>query len=151
MNLWQTFEIDKAKCSNNGISFRYEKGIDESLKQKYKMFAKWLRHTYVFPVHLTVYIKNCEKVKLLNGKWAHGSFRWFEDKEPYIRIPSKINAELYQQYDGEELYEQVISSLVHELSHYFQWVLGGEQDDKTSERQANYFRYRIIDKFNLNK
>ena len=40
---------------------------------------------------------------------------------------------------------------MHELSHYFQWVLDVEQDDKTSERQANYFRYRIIDKFNLNQ
>ena len=124
---------------------------DEKLKEKYKSFAKWLRNTYVFPIHLTVYIKNCEKVKLLNGKWVYGSFRWFENKEPYIRIPSKINAELYQQYNGEELYEQVISSLVHELSHYFQWVLDVEQDDKTSERQANYFRYRIIDKLNLNQ
>ncbi|MBR3575958.1 MAG: hypothetical protein IKL42_00970, partial [Clostridia bacterium] len=70
--------------------------------------------------------------------------------EPHIRIPSKINLDLYQQHDQEELYEQVISSLVHELSHYFQWVLGIKQDDKTSERQANYFRYRIIDKFNSN-
>lgn len=75
MNLWQTFETDKIKYSNNGISFRYEKGIDNSLKQKYKSFVKWLRNTYVFPVHLTVYVKNCEKDNLLNGKRAYGSFR----------------------------------------------------------------------------
>ena len=81
------------------------------------MFAKWLRHTYVFPVHLTVYIKNCEKVKLLNGKWVYGSFRWFENKEPYIRIPSKINAELYQQYDEEELYEQVKKELKYRFKN----------------------------------
>ena len=151
MNLWQTFELERNKYSNNGISFRYEKGIDENLKEKYKAFAKWLRNTYVFPVHVTVYVKYCEKVKLLNGKWVYGSFRWFENREPFIRIPSKINSELYEQYDEEELYEQVLSSLVHELSHYFQWVLSLEQDDGTSERQANYFRYRIIDKFNLNQ
>ena len=102
MNLWQAFEIKKSKYSNCGISFRYENGIDEKLKEKYKLFAKWLRNTYVFPVHLTVYIKNCEKVKLLNGKWVYGSFRWFENKEPFIRIPSKINQELYQ-----HLYQQL--------------------------------------------
>ena len=62
MNLWQTFEIDKAKCSNNGISFRYEKGIDESLKQKYKMFAKWLRHTYVFPVPVSILTSDCNRL-----------------------------------------------------------------------------------------
>ena len=149
MNLWQTFEIGKTKYSNSGIAFRYEKGIDERLKEKYISFSKWLRATYVFPIHLNVYIKNCEKVKLLNGSWVYGSFRWFESKPPYIRVPSKINPELYNDYDEEEIFESVISSLVHELSHYYQWVSGAEQDNRTSERQANYYRFRIIDKFNL--
>ncbi len=148
MNLWQTFEISKTKYSNEGIFFRYEKGIDEGLRKKYILFAKWLRDTYVFPVPLNVYIKNCEKVRLMNGNWVYGSFRWFESRSPYIRIPSKIDPILYEKFDKEELYEQVISSLVHELSHYYQWILYKNQDDRTSERQANYFRYRIIDKFN---
>ena len=39
MNLWQTFEITKTKYSDEGISFRYEKGIDEKLKEKYKFFS----------------------------------------------------------------------------------------------------------------
>ena len=30
-------------------------------------------------------------------------------------------------------------------------VSGDKQDDKTSERQANYFRYRIIDKYYLSQ
>ena len=148
MNLWQTFEIGKTKYQNSGIVFRYEKGIDEKLKEIYKKFAKWLRQTYVFPARLTVYVKNCEKVKLLNGDMAYGSFRWFENKNPYIRIPSSIYPKLYEKYSEEELFEGVLSSLVHELTHYFQWVTGLEQEDKVSEKQANFYRYRIIDKFN---
>lgn len=149
MNLWQKFEIGNTAALDAGISFRYETGIEEVLKQRYRSFAKWLRNTYVFPVHLNVYIKNCEKVQLLNGNWAYGSFRWFETKPPYIRIPSKINPDLYREYSVDELYDQVLSSLVHELTHYFQWVLGEEQDDRTSERQANYFRYRIIERYRM--
>lgn len=148
MNLWKTFEVSKNKYYNEGIRFRYEKGIDEDLRKKYIAFVKWLRDTYVFPVRLNVYIKNCEKVRLMNGKWVYGSIRWIEGRSPYIRIPSKINQSLYEKFDKEEIYEQVISSLVHELTHYYQWILYEDQDDKASERQANYFRYRIIDKFN---
>ena len=148
MNLWQTFEIGKTKYANGGISFHYEKGIDIALKAKYLSFEKWLRRTYVFPVHLNVYIKNCEKIQLLNGTWAYGSFRWFEKKPPYIRIPSAIHPDLYREYTPDELNEQVLSSLVHELSHYFQWICKKQQNDSTSERQANYYRYRIIDKYN---
>ena len=59
--------------------------------------------------------------------------------------------EFYQQYDKEELYEQVLSSLVHELSHYFQWVSDVEQDDKATERQANYFGYRIMDQYHFSQ
>ena len=147
MNLWQNFEIDKTKWMNSGISFRYEKGIDKELKRKFTLFAKWLRRTYVFPVHMNVYVKDCIKVRLLSGAMAYGSFRWFEDRAPYIRIPAKIDSQLYETFSREELYEQVLSSLVHELSHYYQWFLGLEQDNATSERQANYFRYRIIDKY----
>ena len=147
MNLWQNFEIDQTKLINNGISFRYEKGIDEELKRKFIQFDKWLRRAYVFPVHINVSCKNCEKVKLMSGAMAYGSFRWFEDRAPYIRIPAKIDSQLYETFSREELYEQVLSSLVHELSHYYQWFLGLEQDNATSERQANYFRYRIIDKY----
>ena len=45
------------------------------------------------------------------------------------------------------VYEQILSSLVHELTHYYQWVLALEQSDAVSERQANYFRYRILDRY----
>ena len=119
MNLWQQFEIEKnTQYENHGISFHYQDGIEPELKQMYISFARWLRKTYVFPVHIHIHILNCEKVKLRSGQMAYGSFRWFPK-----------------------------SSLVHELSHYYQWFLDLDQSNATSERQANYFRYRIIDKF----
>lgn len=147
MNLWQNFEIGKTKYSNSGISLRYEKGIDKELRELYIHLVNWLRKTYVFPVHINIYIKNCEKIRLLNGRMAYGSIRFFDNKPPYIRIPSKIESKLYDEYDVEDIYDMVISSLIHELSHYYQWFLDLDQDEKTSERQANYFRYRILEKF----
>ena len=148
MNLWQTFEIKRNPTfSNNGISFRFDNGIEDNLKKLYISFAKWLRNTYVFPVHMNIYIKNCEKVRLMSGAMVYGSFKWFEEKPPYIRIPSKIEKYLLEEYSREEIYEQILSSLVHELTHYYQWILDLEQSNSTSERQANYYRYRIIEKY----
>ncbi|MBQ7827913.1 MAG: hypothetical protein IJ386_06565 [Clostridia bacterium] len=148
MNLWQNFEIDKnTKYCNAGISFHFEKEIEDELRTKYISFAKWLRKNYVFPVHVNIYILNSIKVRLADGRMAYGSIRWFKKRNPLIRIPSAVEHELLKEYTKEEVYEQILSSLVHELTHYYQWVLGEEQSNSTSERQANYFRYRIIDKY----
>lgn len=147
MNLWQSFE--KANCSqeNQGISFHYEKGIDHDLRELYLHFSEWLRKNYVFPVHLTVYILNQEKVMLRNGALRYGSFRWYPIRSPRIKVPSKIEAELLEECSLEEIYVMILSSLVHEISHYFQWSLGLEQTNAVSERQANYYRFRIIEQY----
>lgn len=148
MNLWQKFEKSRNKSfESQKLSFRYEDGIDDELKRLYQSFAMWLKDNYVFPVSLNIYILNCEKIRLKNGNMAYGSFRWYPKKNPVIRIPSAINSDLLEEYTPEEIYEQILSSLVHELTHYFQWVLGSEQSNATSERQANYYRYRIIEKY----
>ena len=60
---------------------------------------------------------------------------------------SAIEAGLLEENTREEIYESILSSLVHELTHYYQWVLDLKQSKAVSERQAIYFRYRIIDKF----
>lgn len=148
MNIWQSFE--KKNCSdfkNQGIAFHYEKEIDNELKKLYLSFAKWLRKRYVFPVHINVYILNCEKIRLRNGQLAYGSFRWYPNRTPCIKIPSAVEKDLLKEYTSEEIYEQILSSLVHELTHYYQWLLNLNQSNAVSERQANHYRYRIIEKY----
>ena len=148
MNLWQrlSFATDP-NGENNGIAFHFEQGLDPVLKQRFIALAKWLRRHYRFPVHLNVYILNCETVKVLDGSTAYGAFRWYPKRHPRIRIPAKIEAEQLKAYSSDENYDMVLSSLIHELTHYYQWVLKLNQSDITSERQANYYRYRILDEF----
>ena len=148
MNLWQRFEKKHCSLENGGLSFRFEKGLDPGLRRRYLDFAAWLRRNYVFPVHMHVYILDQEKVILSGGDSAYGSFRWYPNRTPRIKIPSKIEQGVLEKNTKDEAYELVLSSLVHELTHYFQWVLDLEQSDAVSERQANYFRFRIIDRFN---
>ena len=147
MNLWQKYEKSNCERSDRGISFHYEKGIDRELREFYLNFAKWLRGKYVFPVHVTVYVLNQEKVRLWNGSLQYGSFRWYPNRSPRIKVPSKVEAALLEECSLAEVYVMILSSLVHELSHYYQWVSGLEQTNTVSERQANYYRFRIIEQF----
>lgn len=62
-------------------------------------------------------------------------------------MPSKVEAALLEECSLAEVYVMILSSLVHELSHYFQWVSGLQQTNAVSERQANYYRFRIIEQF----
>lgn len=147
MNLWQQFEKSNCKQSNQGISFHYEKGIDRELREFYLNFVKWLRSKYVFPVHITVYVLSREKVRLQNGSLQYGSFRWYPKRSPRIKVPSKVEAALLEECSLAEVYVMILASLVHELSHYYQWVSALEQTNAVSERQANYYRFRIIEQF----
>ena len=148
MNLWQRFEKSPNQSfENQKIILHYEDGIDDELKKLYRSFAVWLRRNYVFPVRINIYILNCEKIRLRNGQMSYGSFRWFPNKTPIIKIPSAVEKALLNEYTIDEIYEQILSSLVHELTHYYQWILDLNQSNSVSERQANYYRYRIIEKY----
>lgn len=148
MNLWQRFELscEDAQASQ-GISLHFEKGIDPEFRKLCMKFVAWLRQNYTFPVHINIYIKNCEKVTIMDGRMVYGSFRYFKTKPPYIRIPAQINPQEYEGCEDLEIHYSILGSLVHELTHYFQWVAGLEQSNAVSERQANYFRFRIIEQF----
>jgi hypothetical protein len=148
MNLWQQFALSHANTqASQGISLHFEKGIDPEFRRLCIKFASWLRQNYSFPIHANIYIKNCRTVRLMNGRFVYGSFRFFETKPPYIRIPAQIDPQEYEECEDIEIYYSILGSLVHELTHYFQWVAGLDQSDAVSERQANHFRFRIIEQF----
>ena len=148
MNLWQRFESGrKASSRSQGVSLHFEKGIEPEFRTLCIRFARWMRKKYSFPVHLHIYIKDCERIRLLNGRYAYGGFRYYVNRPPYIRIPARIESHLKNEYDTLEIYYMILGSLVHELTHYFQWVAELEQTDAASERQANYYRYRILEQF----
>ncbi len=145
MNLWQRYRngVDKSQ----GLSLHFEKGVEPGFRTLCIRFANWLRNKYSFPAHVNVYIKDCEKIRLVGGQMAYGGFRYFENRSPYIRIPARIEPAVREEYTEMEIYYSILSSLVHELTHYYQWVADLKQTDAVSERQANYFRFRIIERF----
>lgn len=151
MNPWKCTHYRKIYTDPSipaGLRFRFEKGVHEEIRTLFLDFGKWLRKNYAFPIRVTIYVKTCSRVRLLSGTMAYGSFRWFGDFDaPYIRIPVGDYPGNATESEREAAADSILSSLVHELTHYLQWANRFEQSDRSSEWQANYYRYRIIDLF----
>lgn len=148
MNLWQRYLLsNKNADASQGLSLHFEKGIEPQFRTLCMQFAAWLRKHYSFPVHINIYIKDCEKIRLVGGQMAYGGFRYFENRPPYIRIPARVEPEVREAYEDMDIHYAILGSLAHELTHYYQWVAGSAQTEAVSERQANYFRFRIIEQF----
>lgn len=149
MNPWKSKKyknIYKNSHTRTGISLRFDKGVHKDIRTLFINFTKWLRVNYDFPIHVVVYVKESETVTLSNGCIVWGAFRFFDTfDEPYIRIPTGDYLKQAEAVGKKEAAYTILSSLVHELTHYFQWVNQFEQTDRGSEWQANYYRYRIID------
>lgn len=132
---------------NNNIRIRIDKGISKKLRKEYLSLIKYLRNKYVFPYRLNIYAVNKYQVKLMDGRLAWGKFHWYESKDSYIVIPSKIDKDELNGYTLEEEYTAVLGELIHELTHYFQMCLDLKQSDKASEKQADYYRFKILDEW----
>ena len=149
MNPWLAKKYKKIYNNTDvrtGIALRFEKGVHSDIKSLFTDFTKWLRRKYCFPIRVIVYIKESETIILMNGNVAWGSFRYFDIfDEPYIRIPTGDYLKQAEIEGEENAAYTILSSFVHELTHYFQWVNQFEQSDRGSEWQANYYRNRIID------
>lgn len=149
MNPWKSEKFNSIYLNSDvrtGIALRFEKGVHKDIKLLFINFTKWLRKNYVFPIRVTVYVKERETITLRNGNVAWGSFRFFDTyDEPYIKIPTGDYLKRAETEGKEDASYTILSSLVHELTHYFQWVNQFIQSDRASEWQANYYRYRIID------
>ncbi len=147
MSLWEKFEKENCNLKNNNIRIRIDKGISKKLRKEYLSLIKYLRNKYVFPYRLNIYAVNKYQVKLMDGRLAWGKFHWYESKDSYIVIPSKIDKDELNGYTLEEEYTAVLGELIHELTHYFQMCLDLKQSDKASEKQADYYRFKILDEW----
>ena len=145
---WKAFLKKNAPEGTSGaLRLHFEEGVEAPLRRYFLRFAQWLRETYVFPTTLNVYVLARERVCLRDGSSVYGLFRSFDRRPPLIRIPAAVEAALREDCTDEEIYEMILSSFAHELTHYFQWALDLPQTAEESERQANFYRYRILDRY----
>ena len=146
MNIWQSQkwqDFYKENPCRNGLHIRYEKIVDSEVKRAIRECVNWMRREYYFPKRVRVYVKEKRRIKAKNGENVCGTFFRPADRnvEPYIKISTGDYFELLEQRGKDNALAAILYALMHELTHYFQWVNDIDLTLIGEERQAtNYSR-----------
>lgn len=158
MNIWKNDNwqklIDTGKPNFRcGLKLRFQKGVDTEVRRSCIEFANWLRQQYYFPIRVPVYFKASEYVKTQSGELVSAKFFEPFDKmvEPYISIATGDIIEIEQKHGKDEALAAVLCSLIHELTHYFQWINDVDLSEKQAERQARFYAKKIINDYAMTR
>jgi hypothetical protein len=127
-----------------GLRIRCEQGVHPEVRRACLEFGKWLRKEFEFPVRVIVYLKKDYQIKNKSAKQLVSAtfFAPFEkSEEPYIRIATGDYKELLEENGQDNALGAILSSIAHELGHYYQWVDDRELDEEEAENNSEYMIY----------
>ena len=149
MNLLKTKKWMYYYSNNNhrsGLRVRYEKNIDSEVKRAIGECIKWLRTTYDFPKRLNLYVKESVRIKAKNGENVCGTFfrPANRDVEPYIKVATGDYHELLLDRGKDNALATILQTIMHEISHYFQWLNDLDLTLIGEERQATNYSRKLM-------
>ena len=108
------------------------------VRQALIRYARWLRKNYEFPIRVPVYLLPGKVILTGDGKAVTASFfaPYSQEVEPFIRIATGDYLELKAARLRDNALAAFITSLSHEVIHYFQWVNTGKVHEKGVSTQA---------------
>ena len=133
-----------------GLRLRFDKGVDNEVRRACKEFAVYLRKEYFFPVRVVVYIKNYPKIIAMDGDKVYGTFWRMDDDytvEPRIRIAAGDYTDLCSKWNKDSALTAILTTIAHELTHYFQWINSLSLTPIGEERQATKYAGYILDEY----
>lgn len=147
---WHKF-YDNCQAAQTGLRLHFQQGIDSVLRSVFLDFARWLRINYPFPVRINVYIKNSNSIKAMDGELVSATFFGPDHllKYPYVKIAAGDHGSISESSGEFGEFNAIcdrISSLAHELTHYFKWINDMDEymSDRQCERQARYYQKTIV-------
>ena len=152
MELWIKKHIDWGKTyKRKGLRLKFDKGIDLDLKISCIKFCKWLRSIYQFPMRVPIYFKNGKFLISDDNEEISADFWGPLDKnlEPYIRIAVGDYIDLKKEKRRDNAICSVLGSIIHELSHYYQWLFGDCEHlpEEENEKEVLEWVDYIIDNY----
>lgn len=143
MRIWIKRGSDSAE---GGIWLRCANGMDGRLRCFFLDFVKWLRSRYAFPVRVNVYLKNTEQIRAMDGEYVSAVIFTPFDRSgtPFIKIAVGDFYALREKHGEFNALCSTVSSLAHELTHYYQWLSGEEKSEVCEERQARYYARKKV-------
>ena len=149
MDLWTTIKWKhyyKNGEHRMGIRARYEKGVDCEVRRAINECICWLRETYEFPKRINLYVKSAKRIKAMNGESVCGTFFRPADRnvEPYVKISTGDYPELLEKRGKDNALASILLTLLHEISHYYQWLNDLDLTLIGEERQASVYADKRI-------
>ncbi len=150
---WQNYIETKKYNLRTGLRLNFQKGVDCEVRRACIEFANWLRSQYYFPIRVPVYFKSSRYLKTQLGELVSAKFFEPYDKmvEPYISIATGDIKDIELKYGKDEAIAAVLCSLIHELTHYYQWINNVILSDKQAERQAVFYKRKIIQEYAMTR
>ncbi len=132
-----------------GLRLRFDKGVDEEVKEACLSFANWLREQYCFPVRVPIYFKNTSYLRTVDKEGAYATFFRPDsyNVEPYIRIAVGDYENLKKDWGRENAICAYLADMAHELTHYYQWINDIKLTRIGEERQATVYKDRIVSSY----
>lgn len=131
-----------------GVRLRFDKNVDLEVKRSCKEFIMWIRREYEFPIRLVIYFKDNYLIKNKEGKQVSATFLapYEKDIEPYAKIAVGDFGDLIVKYGKDNALAAILTSIAHEITHYFQWINDKELEEKQAIRKANQiiFKYSQV-------
>lgn len=120
-------KIESDAIMRRGLRIRGARG-HPVVRRALIRYAKWLRNYYEFPIRVPVYLFPSETIFTRDGERVSASFFAPYDRsvEPYIRIATGDYPELRRLRGRDDALAAFITSLSHEVVHYFQWIETGD-------------------------
>jgi hypothetical protein len=129
------------KEARTGIRIKSDPEVHSEVKRACIEFAKWLRKEFEFPIRVPVYLKKDKLIKnKISKEMVTATFFAPFDKnaEPYIRVATGDYEDMLKQTGKDEALANILSSICHELGHYYQWIDGLEFDEEEAENNSDY-------------
>lgn len=133
-----------------GIYLHFDLEVDRDLKNEISAFLRWIRKNYKFPVKLNIRISSEYRVKTYATNEEVCGTVFFPDSKKYnpiIRIATGDYDFLIAKQDKFSAGCIILSTIAHEITHYFQWLKDMSDNNKFSERQATYKSRQIVNKY----
>ena len=135
-------------AATTGLRVRYADAIDDEIRTNVDGLVRYLRRFYFFPVRCNVYVTNHSSYQSeYDGHKYYGVFYnnegIYKKKKlyPEIYVAGKVNKHF--------AIEHIMFSLLHELSHYYQWIGDREngRNDRSIESEATRWANRILEEY----
>ena len=144
---WKNFYQNRPR--RVGVRLYSEKDVDPEVRRAIMECLSWLRSKYTFPKRVRIYLKADRRIRAQKGDLVCGTFFRPADRdvEPYIRLATGDYVELLQKRGKDNALADILLSLMHELTHYFQWLNDLDLTLIGEERQATIYASRLLDDY----